>query len=133
MTVKQMVTRFLCCISVIMILCVPALASAAEEIVPYRYDKTRSITASLSISSGIATCKGNLSPTDNYNCTLSVTLYKKNGNNWDFIQSWSESAAGGARASVSETRKVDRGTYKVVSVGDVDGESVRAESAEKTY
>lgn len=134
MTVKQMATRFLCCISVIMVLCVPTLGSAADfEIVPYRYDKTSSITASLSISSGIATCKGKLTPADNYNCMLTVTLYKKNGNSWDFIQSWSDSATGGACASVSETRKVDRGTYKVVSVGDVDGESVRVECSEKTY
>lgn len=134
MTVKQKATRILCGVFVIMVLCVSGFASASDlEFVPYRYSKTRSIKASLSITAGIATCGGRLSPSDEYNCTLTVTLYKKNGNNWDFIQSWAESATGGMSASVSETRKVDRGTYKVVSVGNVDGENVRVESAEKAY
>jgi hypothetical protein len=134
MTVQQKVAWFLCGIFVIVVLCVPALASAVDsKIVPYRYNKTKSITASLTITSGVATCKGRLSPADNYNCTLTVTLYKKNGNGWDFVQSWSDRAENGTLAYVNETKKVNRGVYKVVSVGNVDGEKVRVESAEKTY
>lgn len=98
-----------------------------------QYVKTQRITATLTLQNGVANCKGKLCPRDGQDCSITVTLYKKNGSSWNLVQSWSVNASGGAYAIVSKTCSVEPGTYKVVSVGLVDGEETTKESPVKTY
>lgn len=108
-------------------------ASEADTIGLRRYSETRRIYASLSISGGTATCSGYVLPNGNQDCSLVVTLYRLEEGDWRFVKSWTDSATGGARASVNASHSVGAGTYKVVSVGTVNGEVTSAESAHKTY
>lgn len=98
-----------------------------------RYSKTRDIYAYLSISGGTATCYGYVRPNNVNDCSITVTLYKKNGTAWIGIASWNDSVIDGNIASVYQTESVNHGTYKVVAVGNVDGEYSRAESSINTY
>lgn len=74
--------------------------------------------------------QGRLSPADNYNCTLTVTLYKRT------VMVGTSYNPGPIELRMvllpmsMKQKKVNRGVYKVVSVGNVDGEKVRVESAE---
>lgn len=110
-----------------------SLASESEKISLQRYTETRRIYANLSISGGTASCSGYVLPNGTQDCSLVVTLYRLDGGDWHFVTSWSDSATGGARAAVSASYGVEAGTYKVVSVGTVNGEKTSAESAQKTY
>lgn len=108
------------------------LISPQEEIMPL-YDYTESVTAVLTFSNGKANCYGTLTPSGNESVTLSVTLYKKNGSGWDYITSWSGSSTGGRTASAGGSISVERGTYKVVTSGNVSGLEYPTAKIEKTY
>lgn len=110
-----------------------SLANEAETMSLQRYTETRRIYASLSISGGTASCSGYVLPNGTQDCSVVVTLYRLDEGGWYFVTSWSDSATGGARAAVSASYSVGEGTYKVVSVGNVNGEITSAESAQKTY
>ena len=110
-----------------------AFAAHSENAELFRYEETRRVRATLSLSGNIATCSGYVIPSGDQDCSITVTLYKKSGSDWEKVKSWSDSAADGAKASVSKTRTVSRGTYKVVSVGKVAGETSRATSTIETY
>lgn len=110
-----------------------AFAANSENAGLFRYEDTRRIRATLSLSGNIATCSGYVIPLDEQDCSITVTLYKKSGSDWEKVKSWSDSASNGAKASVSKTKAVSRGTYKVVSVGKVAGETSRATSTIETY
>lgn len=105
----------------------------ASRVCQVRYSETRKISALLSINGNIATCYGAVTPMSDQNCTITVILYKKNGTKWVKEKSWSSDASGGQSATVKKTQKISRGTYKVVAIGKVAGETTRAETAEKTY
>lgn len=126
----------LACIALLLTLAllpISALAAHSEAAGLLRYTKTGKISAGLSISGGVATCDGDVQPSGKHNCSVTVTLYKQNGSDWTKVKSWSANATGGEEASVTETKTVGRGTYKVVAKGNVDGETSSAESAKKTY
>lgn len=97
------------------------------------YDYTTSITAVLTFSNGKANCYGTLTPSGNEDVTISVTLYKKNGSSWGYVTSWSGSSTGGRTASAGGSVSVERGTYKVVTSGNVGGFEYPTKTVKKTY
>ena len=102
------------------------------EIVPW-YNHTSDIRARLSFSDGKANCYGTITPIDSVNVTLTVTLYEKNGGNWNYVQSWSSSSTGGVPATASGSVAVERGTYKLITSGNVGGLEYPKAVVEKTY
>jgi len=130
------------CLAVLVILLLPSIDTFAEnsafhetESKDYqlRYSETRKISAALSIKGNVATCYGTVAPLTNQDCTITVTLYKKDGTKWVKIKTWSGSAFGGQSAVVNKRQRISRGTYKVVAVGKVARETTRAETSEKTF
>lgn len=93
-------------------------ASSAPMITPC-YTYTSSIIANLTISGNTANCSGTVDPYSSYNATISVTLYKKNGNRWIYLASWSGSSTNGNTASAGGSHSIGTGTYKVVAYGNV--------------
>lgn len=114
------------------ILCSEAIAapysSEYTSIITPKYSYTQTITATLSFGGGKAHCSGAVKPSGNYNCSITVTLYKQNGSDWDYIISWSGGATGGETASAGGSKAVDNGTYKVVSSADVAGKEFPSKS-----
>lgn len=132
---RKKASMVLCLAITLMMAITPAWAMVCynDDGISMRYVRIQQITATLTLQNGIASCKGKLSPLDGQYCSITVTLYRKNGNSWSQVQSWSVNASGGAYAIVSKTCSVRPGTYKVVSVGLVDGEETTTESPAKTY
>ena len=98
-----------------------------------RYSYTNHITASLAFSGGKAQCSGTITPSGDYDTSVTVTLYKKNGSNWNYITSWSDSATGGLIAAAGGSISVNHGIYKVVTSGNVGGLEWPSAQTEKTY
>lgn len=129
-----------CSVSIISILTMGGYAANAEDLVivklcegPERYEYTQAIGVSLSFSGGKANCSGYVKPRGSEWASISVTLYKKNGTNWNIVQSWSGNATGGATAAASGSASVSKGTYKVVATGNVGGKEFPTKSTTKTY
>lgn len=98
-------------------------ASTAEfgEIVPM-YDHTSLISASLSISGGVATCQGLVRPLSNQGkASIVVRLQRKNSTGWTTIDSWNGTASGFGRTALAEgTKAVSSGyTYRVAAIGTI--------------
>lgn len=98
-----------------------------------QYSYTKLVQAGLEFSGGKAICTGKVSPLDEEDVTITVTLYKKNGTKWNYITSWSGSATGGHTATAGGSISVDHGTYKVVTIGNVGGLEWPSAKTEKTY
>ena len=101
------------------------------EIMP-RYEYTNNISASLSFSGNKATCGGTISPVDSDSVSMTVTLYKKSGTSWSYVDSWSGSSTGGSTASAGGSATVGSGTYKVTVSGNVGGKEFPTKSVTKT-
>lgn len=101
------------------------------KITPY-YLYTDSISASLSFSGGNASCGGVISPSGTESVSITVTLYKKNGSSWNYVDSWSGSSTDGRSATASGSSAVSSGTYKVFVSGDVGGKEFPTKSVTKT-
>lgn len=106
---------------------------ADAQIIQPRYSYTDQISAALSFSGGQAICSGKIVPSGDRDVSITVTLYKKNGSNWNYITSWSGSAKNGLAAVAGGSISVDRGTYKVVSSGNVEGLEYPTATVERTY
>lgn len=119
------------------------LASAvAEGIVPdRRYAYTASISANLSLSDGVASCSGNVQPSNKlHSASITVKLQQNAGGTWTTIASWSGSASSGLTAAASGSKSVSSGyDYRVVSDGKIKNsggtvlESPSATSPTKSY
>lgn len=96
------------------------------------YAYTSSIIAALSFSGGKANCSGNVRPSGKYDCSITVTLYKQNGSDWDYVTSWSDSSTGGSQASAGGSVSVGSGTYKVVASANVAGKEFPSKSVTRT-
>lgn len=134
-----LIVAMLCSVSITSILTMGYAANAEdlseaklyEE--PERYEYTQAIGVSLSLSGGKANCSGYVKPRGSEWASIRVTLYRKNGSNWTYIQSWTGSATGGVTASASGSVSVSQGTYKVVAFGNVGGKEFPTKSITKTY
>ena len=124
--------------TVLLLLCVVASVSSAEMVSPM-YITIGDINATLTVHSGQANCGGTVSLNSiSYGADITVTLQKKNGNNWAYVSSWSDS--GSVLVSANGSVSVSTGyTYRVrasVAVKDSSGNVVErgsAYSAQKTY
>ena len=124
--------------TVLLLLCVVASVSSAEMVSPM-YITIGDINATLTVQSGQANCGGTVSLNSiSYGADITVTLQKKNGNNWAYVSSWSDS--GSVLVSANGSVSVSTGyTYRVrasVTVKDSSGNVVErgsAYSAQKTY
>lgn len=89
MSFKKTVSWILCLAIALTMVITPAWAVVRHDDggISVQYIKTQKITANLTWCNGIATCKGKVSPQDGQNCSITVTLYKKNGNRWDPVTS----------------------------------------------
>ena len=81
------------------------------------YTYTSSISASLTFVGSLAYCGGTVTPSGAYDASITVRLYRQEGNSWIFITSWSGSATGGHSAAAGGSVTVSSGTYKVTSYG----------------
>ena len=103
-----------------------------EEPIHPQYSYTDQITASLLFENGKAVCKGVVRPSGNYDCSITVTLYKQNGAKWDYITSYYGSATDGGQASAKGSITVENGTYKVVASGYVENKEYPSKSVTRT-
>ncbi len=104
-----------------------------------RYTDAASVSVSLNISGGKASCSGQIKPNaSNKKAKVTIKLQKKTGSSWTTMQTWSKTATGLAGAKASGTRAVTAGlTYRVYLTGyvyDSNGnvlESITKASASK--
>ncbi len=112
----------------------PAPSFAAErrsEISP-AYSYTKKVSATLSISTeGIATCGGSVKAMASSRISLTMTLYKKAGNVWSKVTSWSTSGTG-ITLKLQKTYAVSKGTYKVAVAGTVTSSEGNSEHFSET-
>lgn len=87
---------------------------------PSRYILTDMITATLYFEGGCAFCYGRVIPAGNQSTSITVTLYKRVGLTWTYIASWTASDTQGYGCQAGGSVAVGYGTYKVVSLGNVD-------------
>lgn len=129
-------------IMVTMALLLSSLVSSWAEGISPQYIHIDRITASLSISGGIATCSGQAKPSsDAVTAHITLKLQKKDGNVWTDMASWSASASKpGGSAVVTGTKALISGSaYRVVAYAimkDADNNIVENGSYigdEKTY
>ena len=119
-------------------------ASFAIETEPFEppididdYSLTSSITASLSINGGIATCLGDVSAIHaGSSCSVSARLQKQQTNGtWKTIKTWSSS--GTNHASAGGTHTVSSGSYRVKATATItyngESETVTKYTGVKTY
>ena len=136
--ISRSVTLFL--LFVVMVTwCSSGYAISEDNSVQPLYDLTRAYKATITISEdGTAQCFGRITATNRTDSiSITLTLYRKVGNSWFFVKSWSESDRL-YYASVNESYKVSSGTYKVQLNGTVvaaDGttETLSTWTTEATY
>lgn len=117
--ISRSVTLFL--LFVVMVTwCSSGYAISEDNSVQPLYDLTRAYKATITISEdGTAQCFGRITATNRTDSiSITLTLYRKVGNSWFFVKSWSESDRL-YYASVNESHKVSSGTYKVQLNGTV--------------
>ncbi len=135
---KKIVSLFLSLLTLFSMFAPMALASESnpeQPITPY-YERASDVQASLSKSGASAKCAGfirSMSATDKI--SLTMTLRKKSGGSWLYVDSWSDS--GTYSVSLSKTTGgLSSGTYKLLVSGTVSGggisEPVSKESGEIT-
>ena len=128
MKAKKVISFALVCITLASLLCVCVSA---------RYINVTAIKCDLSFSGRVATCSGNITALSGSTIDATLTLYRKNGSNWDYVTSWTKYSAMPVLNFSNEKYTVpSAGTYKVVITATVTrngvAESVSNESAEKT-
>lgn len=113
--------------------------SNPHEIQPL-YDLTFTVSAVFSISGGVATCKGRITPSyNNCTCNMAVRLQRKSGDKWVNVNTWTGTGSGTHGCTISKTHTLTtHGTYRVHVSGTVvadDGarEYVSKATPEKIY
>ncbi|MBQ8615936.1 MAG: hypothetical protein IJX67_03505 [Oscillospiraceae bacterium] len=95
------------------------VAAVKPEPIAPMYELTFKITASCSVSSGTASCYGYVrASASTSDVSLTVTLYKQEGESWDSVSSWRLDNQG-QYGEIDASYKVGSGVYKVVVVGTV--------------
>lgn len=111
-----------------------AMATVTTGISILRYINTERVDATLNIDGNIARCSGYIFLSDNYDCSITIALYRQSGSKWSKVIAWSKNSTGGASAILTQTFTLTtNGNYKVVTTGKVNGESCRAESKVVSY
>lgn len=87
-----------------------------------RYSYTDQIDAGFAISGNVASCSGNVEPSETtHTASVVVKLQKKVNSSWSTVKSWSASASkAGSTASASGTYTLSKGfQYRVYVIGTV--------------
>lgn len=108
--------------------------TAYATVNPLRYSSIDDVYAKLEINNHVARCSGRIVPSGNYDCSITVTLYRQSGSKWSKVIAGYKSSTGGTSATLTKTFTLTtNGNYKVVTTGTVNGESCRAESKVVSY
>lgn len=121
---KKLLTILLSVLFIVSVMSPGFCLAVGEESVeapetPMRYSLTSSITASLSISGGIAHVAGNVSAKyASANCSIKVQLQKKNSNGaWRTVKTWTSSNT--LSTSAGGNYSVSSGSYRTCVLGTV--------------
>ncbi|MFL8674221.1 hypothetical protein GSQ54_17325 [Clostridioides difficile] len=147
MVLKKKIISVICLSTCLLTSSLPAFADTLQEVngkenlaLVYMYNsmermaKIKSGICDLSISSGVATVKCFVKGGDSVKSTsISASLQKSsdNGKTWSTIQTWS--SAGKESCTLSKTKSVGKGYYRVYSVIKADSESKNIVSSERKY
>ena len=102
------------------------------ESLPSRYQAIALISAALKISGSTAKCVGDITLKSGYSGTLTVTLQRKNGNSWFYVNSWSGNVPTGGSKRIVGTQSLSiHGTYrvKVSFVSSTENETLYSQTA----
>lgn len=120
------------CLTLVFLFAFSLTAYAAVN--PLRYSLIDDVYAKLEINDHIARCYGRIVPTGDYDCSITIALYRQSGSKRSKVIAWSKNSTGGASAILTQTFTLTtNGNYKVVTTGKVNGESCRAESRVVSY
>jgi len=141
---KQIISIILA-ISISLVLTIPIYAtdhksiSSEKETIQSRYAYTTTVSSSLTISSGVASCKSTAVGNSNViKIKATQCLEKKNGNNWSSVSGgiWTDSSDGNFFTTTNTKSALPSGTYRVRTIFIVytqsDYEQVEKISTEKT-
>lgn len=117
----------------VMILMLLMAQGLAEVTIEPLYEDSARLTATLSISGGVANCAGSAKPSDSaHSATVIVKLQQDNNGNWKTLATWSGSANSGNKASASGSKSVESGysyrVYVTATVKNADGSVVEQPS-----
>lgn len=135
MTRKYRIIAFLLAVLLLLtqcIVCAENLNSSEDEPLPSRYQAIAQISASLKISGNSAKCSGFVALKSGYSGTLTVTLQRKNGNTWAYVNSWTGNVPTGGLKRVVGTQTLSiHGTYrvKVSFASSVENETLYSHTA----
>ena len=135
MTRKHQIIAFLLTVVLLFtqcIACAESLGASGDEPLPSRYQAIAQISASLKISGNSAKCSGFVALKSGYSGTLTVTLQRKNGNSWVYVNSWTGNVPTGGLKRVVGTQSLSiYGTYRVRVdfVSSIENETLYSQTA----
>ena len=93
----------------------------ADDGVAPCYEDTASVTATLSITGGVANCGGSVKPgSSTSSATVSVRLQRKDAGSWTTMATWTGNSSSGYKASASGSTAAASGySYRVYVTGVV--------------
>ena len=109
-----------------------SFSTSENKPLPSRYQAIAQISASLKITGNTAKCISFVALKSGYSGTLTVTLQRKNGNSWLYVNSWTENVPTGGVKSIIKTQSLSiHGTYrvKVSFASSVENETLYSHTA----
>jgi len=104
-----------------------------DDSISVMYVKAKSALVSLGISGGTADCVTNVRLISKGNISISMKLQKKSGSSWQTVKTWSKSGTDVLLLKLSKSCSVSKGTYRVHTVINADGEKITKNTSSKTY
>ncbi|MEG0963223.1 MAG: hypothetical protein RR139_02185 [Lachnospiraceae bacterium] len=98
-----------------------------------RYENVVSCSSQIAISGNTVTVKGKVNCKRTSTIAITMRLQKKSGMDWETVESWVKTSTGNSMSYKDTCHVRDRGTYRLYSSFNVDGENVSCISDEKTY
>lgn len=100
--------------------------AAAPNVASPMFSYTNSISASLTLNGGEATCSANAKPSNSSTSnSFSAKLQRLEGSNWVTVKTWTDSSTNGEKVYAGGTKTVSTGyTYRVqatLTVKDANG------------
>ena len=97
------------------------------------YENIVTATTTLSIpTSGDAICYAKLTCQTSKSLKIEMSLQKKNGSTWTTIKTWTKNDTSGITLSLSETKSLSSGSYRLKTKFTCGNEVVTKNSATKT-
>lgn len=117
---KKAVIAIVLSLSVLFSAGIPVCACGGGNIASPYYLYTGTAKSNLAVLSSTAYCKSEIKG-DNTVTQIYATQYleKKNGNKWDIVDYWSDSANGSSLTISNSKDNLDSGTYRVRTVATV--------------